>query len=171
MKFRILWSIKFLVQLSNRFLTNALHSHLVSQLLTWKEILKHTDCLWPDSRSFSVNRTRTLRCDSMSHIRCKKTHRNESVIVRRHILLLKLLKWFCRKLVLNVCTNLYRTNYSLEDTFYLKLRFCWEIKLNYISFLKIWPEHSKWGLLSNGRLWCRTDLHGDIEESMKWKDL
>jgi len=154
-----------------RFLRNALHSHLVSQLLKWKEILKHKDSLWPDSGPFFVNRKPRLRCDSVSYIRCKKPHRNKSVIFCRHVLSLKWLKRFCRKLVLNVCTKLSLINYNFEGTFYLNLIFHGKISLNYISFLKIWPEHSKWGFWSNAKLWGRTDLYGDTRESMKWKDL
>lgn len=133
--------------------------------------MKHKDSLRPDSGSYSINLTPRVRCDSLSYIRCKKPHRNDSVIFCRHVSSLKSLKRFCRKLVLNVCTKLSLINYSFEGTFYLNLIFHRKMPLSYISFLKIWPEHSKWGLLSNARLWRRADLSGDTEKSMKLKDL
>lgn len=100
----------------------------------------------------------------MSYIRCKKPHRNERVTFCQHVLSLKLLKRVCRKLVLNVCTKLSLINYSFEGTVYLNLIFHGTISPNNTSFLKIWAEHSKWGLLSNARLCGRTDLYGDTRE-------
>lgn len=152
-----------------RFLRNALHGHLLSQLLTWKEILKHKGSLWPDSGPFSVKRKPRFRCDSRSYIRCKKPHRNESVIFCRHVSSLKLLKRFCRELVLNVCTKFSLITYSFEGTFYLNLLSHGKISLNYIFFPKIWPEHSKLRLSSKARLWGRTDLYGDTREIISWK--
>jgi hypothetical protein len=122
--------------ITDRFLIYALHSHLVSQLLTWKEILKHKDSLWSDSGKFYVKRKPRPRCDSMSYIRYKKPHRNESVIFHRHVSSLRLLKRFCLKLVLNVCTKLSLINYSFEGTFYTYLNLIshGKISLNYTVY-------------------------------------